>query len=177
MKQSVLLFITGVLLALLAVGGYLAGQMFFASADTDIVPENLTIKRISPTSALISFTTKKNIISSIECADDIKGNFSLCGAETEPTSSHKIKTSIILNPEKKYYFFIKIKNTTYDNLGKPFEIPIKKDSKPFADELLGICRGETKYNEVFDVNKDGCIRTNDKFMYLSRDDNTNQPKP
>jgi hypothetical protein len=168
MKQTALLFIAGVTLALLAIGGYFVAQSYFVSADGDAIPENINIERVSPTSGIITFTTAKPVIASIECAVSSEGPFSLCGAETQSTTNHEIKTSIILNPEAEYYFFIKIKNTTYDNLGNPFTLAIKESKKAeeFPKNLLGVCKEDAGYDVSFDINKDGCIRQNDMLLYV-----------
>ena len=170
MKNTLLLFFAGVLLALLAVGGYMAATTYFASADEESIPENIIIERVSPTTGQISFSTAKPVIASIDCAASVDGPFSLCGAETQVTDTHEIRTSIILEPDADYYFFITIRNTTYDNLGKPFVIPA--DTKPSVDsfpaKLFGTCTQDPDFDEAFDINKDGCIRQNDRMLFMEK---------
>ena len=166
MKNVVILFSAGIIVALLAVGGYLVGRTYFVSADEDLIPRNINIERTSPTAASIQFTTDQPTLASIECSTSPDGPFSLCGAESVETENHDIKTSIILDPEQEYYFFIKIRNVTYDNLGSAFEIPLKReDAASFPTNLMGLCTGDTGYNATYDVNKDGCIRQNDRLLY------------
>lgn len=168
MKQTVILFISGILLALLAVGGYMVAQNYFVSADDEIIPENITISRPSPTTGLVSFTTAEPVIASIECGTNAEEEFSLCGAETQPTTNHEIRTSIILEPDTQYYFFIKIRKTTFDNLGNPFIISLPEEKEPFPDAVLGKCENDPAYNKSYDINNDGCIRGNDKILYLEQ---------
>lgn len=169
MKQILLLFAGGIMLALLVVGGYLVARTYFASADEDLIPQNIQVERTSPTSAIIRFTTNQPALASIECSQDPAGTFALCGAESQESEDHEITTSIILDPETEYHFFIKIRNITYDNLGNPFTIPIQGGpTAEFDESTLGTCTGDTGYIEEFDFNKDGCIRQNDKVLYLTQ---------
>ncbi|KKR70541.1 MAG: hypothetical protein UU14_C0047G0006 [Candidatus Roizmanbacteria bacterium GW2011_GWB1_40_7] len=169
MKQVLLLFAGGIILALLVVGGYLVARTYFASADEDLIPQNIEIDRSSPTAAVIKFTTNQPVLASVECSQYPDGPFALCGAESQETDNHEVKTSIILDPEVEYHFFIKIRNITYDNLGSPFVIPVKSaPAVEFPDSVLGTCSGDSGYNVKFDINKDGCIRANDKVLYLTQ---------
>lgn len=167
--KALFVFGGGVILAILAIGIFLASRAFFAEADPALTPTDITITRPSPTSGELSFTTEKEAVASIECATSKEGPFSLCGAESSPTTSHQIKSSIILDPEKTYYFVIKIGNETYDNLGVPLELPVGADPvqvlQEFPTNLLGTCRTDPGFDETFDLNKDGCIRQNDRMLF------------
>jgi hypothetical protein len=169
MAKGLFIFFVGVLIALLTVGGVLVGRtFFFASADPDLTPREVKITRTSPTAGLVSFKTDKASVASIECATTKEGPFSLCGAETVSTSEHEIKTSIILDPEKEYFFVIKIGNETFDNLGIPLVLTTEdkqEGSADFPTDFLGLCETDSLYQEEFDINKDGCIRQNDKILY------------
>ncbi|MBI4130171.1 hypothetical protein HY468_02555 [Candidatus Roizmanbacteria bacterium] len=169
MVRSLLIFAIGILLALLTVGGFFVTRTFFAAADPQLEPKEITITRSSPTAGEVTFTTEKEAVASIECATVKEGPFSLCGAESTPTTTHNLKTSIILDPEKEYFFVIKIGNTTYDNLGLPMILPMKQEKpKSFADfpkDLLGSCEQDSQYDVTFDMNKDGCIRQNDRDLF------------
>lgn len=168
MNRTLFIFFIGVLLALLTVGGVLVGRtFFFTKADQDLTPREVQITRTTPTAGKVSFKTEKEAVASIECATKKEGPFSLCGAETTSTTNHEIKTTIILDPEKEYFFTIKIGSTTYDNLGIPLVLPTENtESKTqFPSSVLGLCEGNQGYDPVFDVNKDGCIRQNDKILY------------
>src|SRR3989344_269014 len=165
MAKGLFIFFVGVLIALLTVGGVLVGRtFFFASADPDLTPKEVKVTRTSPTAGLVSFKTDKESVASIECGTAKDGPFSLCGAETVSTLEHEIKTSIILDPEKEYFFVIKIGNQTFDNLGIPLVLTTedKQDGNTvdFPTDLLGLCSDDSLYQEEFDVNKDGCIRQN-----------------
>jgi len=170
MAKGLFVFSVGVLIALLTIGGFLVGRTFlFAKADPDLTPKEVKIVRSSPTAGLVSFKTDKEAVASIECATKKEGPFTLCGAETVSTGKHEIKTSIILDPEKEYFFVIKIGNQMYDNLGIPLVIPVEKEEKAeFPRALLGLCTGDTGFDETFDINADGCIRQNDKTLYISQ---------
>src|SRR3989344_4729381 len=123
MARGLFIFFIGVLLALLTVGGVLIGRTFFAQADPALTPSELKISRISPTAGEVVFKTEKEAVAAIDCSTTKDGSYSLCGAETTATKEHTLKTSVILDPEKEYYFTIKIGNTTFDNLGIPLVIP------------------------------------------------------
>lgn len=169
MSKTVIIFIVGVLLALLTVGGYLASQTYFARADPSLEPQNVVIERQSPTTGQVTFTTVKPAIASIECSDTADGTFEICGAEETATTDHQVKTSVILDPESPYYFYITIGNTRYDNLGQPLAFERVQEDKPSASEfpvqLLGTCNDDLTYVAEYDVNKDGCIRFNDRDLY------------
>jgi hypothetical protein len=167
MARGFFIFFIGVLLALLTVGGVLVGRTFLSTqADPDLTPREVAITRTSPTAGLVTFKTDKEAIASIECATSEDGPFSLCGAETAPTADHELKTSIILDPEKEYFFNIKIGTTTYDNLGVPLVIPTESANETsFPTDVLGLCLGDPAYKPEFDINQDGCIRQNDKILY------------
>lgn len=173
MARGLFIFFVGVLIALLTVGGVLVGRtFFFASADPDLTPKEVKITRTSPTAGLISFKTDKEAVARIECGTVKDSPFSLCGAETVSTKEHEIKTSIILDPDKEYFFVIKIGNQTFDNLGIPLVLPTEDSQKgptvTFPTEILGQCQDDSLYQEQFDMNKDGCIRQNDKALYETR---------
>lgn len=169
MNKAVVIFGVGILLAFLAIGGYLASRTFFAGADVASEPQNVVVSRTSPTEGLVTFITVKPVIASIECADDPDGVFTICGAELSPTTDHSLKTSIILDPEKTSYFYIIIGNTRFDNLGQPLEFTVDQTNTPqssaFPGGLIGVCESSVKYVAEFDVNKDGCIRLNDRDLY------------
>lgn len=169
MSKTVIIFIVGVVLALLTVGGYLASRTFLASADPSFEPQNVVIERLSPTTGQVTFTTMKPAIAQIECSDTADGTFDICGAEEIATTDHQVKTSVILDPERAYYFYITIGNTRYDNLGQPlvFEKPEEneKSASEFPVQLLGTCSDDLTYVAEYDVNKDGCIRLNDRDLY------------
>ncbi len=170
MARGLFIFFIGILIALLTVGGVLVGRtIFFAQADPDLTPTEVKITRTSPTAGQVVFKTAEESVASIECSTQKTGPFSLCGAETTPTREHDLKTSIILDPEKEYFFNIKIGNSTFDNLGIPLVLPTetKQDgpSSPFPSSVLGLCEGDEGYAEQFDVNRDGCIRQNDRILY------------
>lgn len=167
MARGLFIFFIGVLLALLTVGGILVGRTFFAQADPAFTPTEVKITRSSPTAGVVTFKTEKEAVASIECSTQKDGSYSLCGAETTPTKEHSLKTSVILDPEKEYFFVIKIGNTTFDNLGIALVLPKEneKEKNPFPRELLGFCEGDPKYDVQFDVNKDGCIRLNDRMLF------------
>jgi hypothetical protein len=172
MKKGLFVFFIGVLLALLTVGGVLVGRtFFFAQADPDLTPRELKITRSTPTAGIVTFKTDKEAIASIECSTSKEGDLSLCGAETIATKDHEIKTSIILDPEKEYFFNVRIGNQIFDNLGIPLVLPLENGNQnklPFPSDKLGLCSGSAGYSEDFDVNRDGCIRGNDKILYLTK---------
>lgn len=165
-KKGVLVFVFGVLAVALTVGAVLVVRTYLASADTAAEPKEIESTRVSPTAGEVTFTTEKIAAASIECSTSQTGPFSICGAETEQTINHSIKTSIILDPDKSYYFNIKIGRRTYDNIGTPFVLPkpgdiSRKSGKSFPASLLGKCQGDPEYDADYDLNKDGCIRQND----------------
>lgn len=173
MARGLFIFFVGVLIALLTVGGILVGRtFFFASADPDLTPREVKITRTSPTAGLISFKTDKEAVASIECSTTKDGDFGLCGAETVSTKEHEIKTSIILDPDKEYFFVIKIGNETFDNLGIPLVLSTEESqggpTASFPTDILGLCQEDSLYQEKFDMNKDGCIRQNDKILYETK---------
>jgi len=173
MAKALFIFFVGVLIALLTVGGVLVGRtFFFASADPDLTPRAVKITRTSPTAGLVAFETDKEAVASIECATASEGPFSLCGAETVSTKKHEIKTSIILDPEKEYFFVIKIGNETFDNLGIPLVLSTEESqggpTTSFPTDNLGLCETDSLYQEKYDMNKDGCIRQNDKILYETK---------
>jgi len=169
MSKTVIIFIVGVFLALLTVGGYLASQTFFASADPSLEPQNVVVERLSPTTGQVTFTTVKPATASIECAATADGPFDICGAEDTAITDHQLKTSVILDPDSSYYFYITIGNTRYDNLGQPLVFERAEEKKPSADEfptqLMGTCNDDLMYVAEYDVNKDGCIRFNDRDLF------------
>lgn len=165
-KKGLLVFVFGVLAVAVTVGAVLVVRTYLASADTSSEPKEIKAGRVSPTAGEITFATDKEAIASIECATSETGPFSICGAETEKTTDHKIKTSIILDPEKAYHFKIKIGRRTYDNIGLPFVLPKHGDisrevGRSFPASLLGACQGDPDFDADYDLNKDGCIRQND----------------
>ena len=174
MNRGMFIFIGGILLAFLTIGGYLLFQTFVvAQADPALTPINLEAKRLTPTAGEISFTTAKPAVTSIECSTSSDGPFSLCGAEAMSTTDHTIKTSIILDPDTTYFFRIVINNTTYDKDGVPYTLgrmAVEEAAPPdaFPAEILGLCTDDAGYDGTYDLNGDGCIRLNDQNMYLQQ---------
>ncbi len=169
-KKGLLVFIFGVLAVAATVAGVFAFRSFMAKADALSTPKGIKSLRVSPTAAEITFNTESEAVASIECAAVKNGPFSLCGSESSLTRNHRLKTSIILDPEKEYYFNIKIGRKTYDELGLPFVISkeVNKESnasETFPPSLLGVCQGDSLFNAIYDLNKDGCIRQNDWDMF------------
>lgn len=182
MNKNLIIFLVGILLIGFTVLAVFFGRNYFAKADTSLEPTNIKLRRLTPTAGEVSFTTAKAATASIECSTSANGPFSLCGAETLETTSHIVKTSIILNPEKDYHFKIKIGERTYDNIGLPFlmsrfqgsgqtgqvgESPNTSGAIPraFPSSLLGVCQGNSQFDADYDINKDGCIRQNDWDLF------------
>jgi hypothetical protein len=188
MGKFLLLFFLGILTAFMIAGGVLIARTYMVSADPSYTPENITITRLSPTSAEVSFTTESPVIASLVCSENKDGEMSLCGADSTEQTNHRIKTSIILNPDKEYYALIKIRNTSYDQLGVPFTVSLysapernlnnstqqpdsaesqesANSSSGFPTELLGVCEGKSVFKKEYDLNGDGCIRIADKLLY------------
>lgn len=173
-KKGFLVFILGFLAIVATVTGIFTFQSYFAKADETTLPKEIKIERVTATAAQVIFKTDKEVIASIECSNSQTGPFNLCGAESSATSNHTIKTSIILDPEKNYFVRIKIGRSTYDQLGKPFELPNEttqpsgQNSNTFPDNLLGVCSDSSSYNAKYDVNNDSCIRANDRILFLNK---------
>lgn len=169
MSKTVMVFAIGILLALLTVGGYFASRTFFASADPSMEPQNVVVTRSSPTAGEVTFLTEKPAVASLECSTIMDGDYEVCGSETSASTSHKLKTSIILDPEKVYYFYILIGNVRYDNLGRPlmFEKSDEAGNDPstFPTQLIGVCEDDPQYVKEYDLNNDGCILLNDRSLY------------
>lgn len=167
MKKTIAVFVIGTLISLVTVGGgVLTFRKFFVSADPSYEPKNIEIARISPTAGEVTFETDKETIASMECSDKKEGPFTLCGSETQKTNQHQLKTAIILDPDKKYFFQLKINGRKFDNLGLPFVLENKEtqQSGDFPSELFGTCEEDADFDAVFDTNKDGCIRQNDRDL-------------
>lgn len=175
MNKNLAIFIIGIILIGFTVVAIFFGRNYFAGADTSFEPTNIKSRRLTPTAGEVAFTTAKPAVASIECSTSENGPFSLCGAETLETTSHIVKTSIILNPEKDYHFKIKVGDRTYDNIGLPFLMPRYQNNsnsglnnsipRAFPSSLLGTCNGNSKYDADYDLNKDGCIRQNDWDLF------------
>ena len=168
MRKTIAVFVTGTLITLITVGGgMMAFRTFFASADPSIEPNNIAINRVSPTAGEVTFETDKETIASMECSDKKEGPFTLCGAETVRTTKHQLKTAIILDPDKKYFFQLKISGRKFDNLGLPFVLENKENQQSvnFPTELFGKCEDDAGFDASFDTNKDGCILQNDRDLY------------
>jgi len=110
---------------------YFNAQSFFARAS-DEVPRDVTISKITRSSAHVVWVTDKSTQGVVEYGLS-SSELNLFAPELESKRDHEVELTL-LTAATSYYFHIRVGNTVYDNAGVPWTFTTKTESGDEAEE-------------------------------------------
>ena len=140
---------------------------YLAGAGASSAPKNVSVSKITQTTAKITWQTEKETQSTLIYGESSE-NLPLMSFENKPAKNHEVDLSL-LNPATSYYFKIKIADEEFDNDGLPWQFTTLASVTAPASPDFDPNKFQEKFGSsdpFYDLNHDGIVNAVDYALYL-----------